>query len=165
MISAPTPGLVRNPVPAAAGIPEPPAIIIGPPIRIIDRGDPNISVRPFIDPIAVGSELVFVVLELGGQITFRDILIFEGIPALVPIVKIIPIIREGHLRTQTSVTGQKPGPAGYELRASLAGRFDRAFNHGEFALSVSPDIEPEQPGFQDIKRRIGSVHLQAFLLL
>jgi hypothetical protein len=142
MISAPTPRLVRDPVPAAAGVPDPSAIIIRPPIRIMDRGDPNISIRPFIDPIAVGGELVFVVLELGRQITFRDILILERIPVLIPIVKIIPIIRERRLRTQTPVTSKNPGPTAYELRASLAGRFDGAFKNCELALPASPHIEP-----------------------
>jgi hypothetical protein len=94
MISAPTPGLVGDPVPAAAGIPDPFAIIVRPPIRIIDRWNPDISVGSLIDPIAVGSELVFVVLELGRQIVFRDILILEGIPVRIPAVKIVSIVRE-----------------------------------------------------------------------
>jgi hypothetical protein len=94
MVSAPAPRLIRNPVPAAAGVPGPPSIIIRPPIRIIDRGDPDISIRPFIDPIAVGGEFIFVVLELGRQIAFRNILILERIPVFIPVVKVIAMRRK-----------------------------------------------------------------------
>jgi hypothetical protein len=94
VVSAPTPGLIGNPVPATAGVPDPPSIVIRPPIRIIDRGNPDISIRPFIGPVAIRGELVFVVLKLGGQIALRDILILERIPVFIPVVKVIAIIRK-----------------------------------------------------------------------
>lgn len=68
MVNTPAPGLIRNPGPADDRIPEPSSVIIGPPIRIIRGGHPDVPVRPFVDPIPIGGELIFVVIELGGQI-------------------------------------------------------------------------------------------------
>jgi hypothetical protein len=91
VVSAPAPGLIRKPGPAARRIPQPSSIIIGPPILIIHAGDPDVAVRPFIGPIAVGGELIFIIGQLRGQVAFGDILILQRIPVFVPIVKIIAI--------------------------------------------------------------------------
>jgi hypothetical protein len=91
--SHPTPGLISDPVPAAVVVPDPPSVIVGPPILIINDRNPDISVRPFINPVAVIGELGFIVLKLRRQIAFRDILILQRIAVLVPVVKIILIIR------------------------------------------------------------------------
>jgi hypothetical protein len=166
MINTPAPGLIRNPGPADDGIPDPSSVIIGPPIRIIIHGGhPNVPVRPLVGPVAIGGELIFVVLELGGQIALRDILILQRIPAFIPIVKIIPTVRERGLRTQMPVRGQEPRPAAYKFRAFLACCFHRTFKDCKLAPGLSHYIKPVKPFLQDIKRCIRSVHLKVFLFL
>lgn len=93
MIDTPAPGLGRNPGPAAERIPDPAAIIIGPPIGVIDSRNPDIAVWPFVNPGAVGSEFILIVLELGGQIALGHVLAVERIALAIPVVKIITAIR------------------------------------------------------------------------
>jgi hypothetical protein len=94
VVSTPAPGLIRNPAPAARRIPQPSSVIIGPPILVIHAGDPDVAVRPFIGPIAVGGELIFIVGQLRGQVALGDILILQRIPVFIPVVKIIAIVGE-----------------------------------------------------------------------
>lgn len=50
VIDAPAPGLVGNPGPAADRIPGPPPVIVGPPIGVGSRRDPNVSVGLLVEP-------------------------------------------------------------------------------------------------------------------
>jgi len=90
MVGAPAPGLVRYPGPAADRIPGPAAVVVGAPIICICTGNPDIAVGLFIDPAAVLSELVFVILEVRGKIALRNILAVEGVPVGAPVIEFIP---------------------------------------------------------------------------
>ena len=103
VVSAPAPGLIGNPVPAAVRVPEPPAVMVQPPVIVIDAGNPDISERPLVSPGAVGSQLVFVVVELRRKVALRQILIVERVPVIVPAVKVIAAISPRPLRAQMPV--------------------------------------------------------------
>ena len=103
MISAPAPGLIGNPVPAAIRIPEPAPVMVRPPVIVIDMGNPDISERPLVGPVAVGSQLVFVVVELRRKVPFRHILIVQRVPVIVPAVEVIAAVRNRPLRAQMPV--------------------------------------------------------------
>lgn len=89
----------------------------------------------------------------------------QRIPVLIPIVKIIPAVRERGLRTQMSVRGQEPRPAAHESRPILARCFYRTLEDRELALAASSHIKPVKPFLQDIERRIRGVHLKVLLFL
>lgn len=68
MGGTPAPGFVGNPGPTAERIPGPAAVVVGAPIIYINIGNPDIAVRPLVNPTAVISEFVFVILEVRGEI-------------------------------------------------------------------------------------------------
>jgi hypothetical protein len=94
VISTPAPGLRGNPGPPADRIPEPAAVVIRPPVGMVNMGNPDIAIRPFIGPVSVLGQLVFIRIKLRGQILLGSILNIDGIPVVVPIVKIIPAISQ-----------------------------------------------------------------------
>jgi hypothetical protein len=129
----------------------------------MDVGHPDIAIRPLVRPIAVVRQLALIVIELGGQIALGDVLAQDGVPVLVPVVEIIPSVREVRLRPELTVRGQEPLPAGDELRAAFSGRFHRAFKDGEFTLSVAPGVETVEAFLQDIERGVRSMDFKGLL--
>jgi hypothetical protein len=63
------------------------------------------------------------------------------------------------------VGGQEPGPAAYQFRTFLAGRFHRTFQDCELTAAVSSQVKPVETFLQNIERCIRSMDLKAFLLL
>jgi hypothetical protein len=151
MVCAPAPGLIRNPVPAATRIPEPAAVMIRPPIIVIDVRHPDISERPLISPVAVGSQLVFIVIELRRKIPFGDVLIVQRIPVFIPTIKVIAAVGNHSLGSQMPVGGNQIFPARDELGSCFAGGFRRPLQDRQFGLPVFSDVEPEEALFQDIE--------------
>jgi hypothetical protein len=99
VVNGPAPRLGGDPGPAAQRIPVPVPIVIRSPIHIgVDIGHPDMAVRPLVGPITVVGQLAFIVVELGGQISFGDVAGLDGVPVFVPNVKIIPSLGEARLR-------------------------------------------------------------------
>ncbi len=89
MVNTPSPGFVGHPGPAANRIPNPATVIIGTPIRINDIRYPDIAIRPFINPVAVGFKLSFILIKLSREVATRGILPEQGIPVPIPGIKVI----------------------------------------------------------------------------
>ena len=164
VIGAPAPRLIGDPAPAASGIPEPAAVIIGPPVVIVNAGDPDISIGPFIDPATVLGKLVFVVFELGGKIAFGDVLAVEGVPVGVPEVEIIPPTGQVRMGSEASPRGQKRLPAADEQGPGLAGRLHGPLEDRQFGLAVLPHVKTVESFLQRIERGVRCVQLECLLI-
>ena len=112
--------------------------------------------------MAVVGQLVFIVIELGGQIPLGDIAALDAIPVFVPAVEIVPTVGEARLRAELSVGGQEHFPAADELGTALPRRLDRAFEDRELGLAVAPGVEPVEAFFQNIERGTGSMDFKGF---
>jgi len=115
--------------------------------------------------MAVVGQLVFIVIELGGQIPLGDIAALDGIPVFVPAVEIIPAMSEARLRAELSVGGQEHLTAADELGTALPRRLDRAFEDGELGLAVAPGVEPVEALLKNIERGTGSMDFKGFFFL
>ena len=75
----PSPRIIRNPIPSDDRIPDPPAVVVRPPGIMMDSGDPDITIRPFINPVSVISQLCFILIQLRGKISSPDAPVLESI--------------------------------------------------------------------------------------
>jgi hypothetical protein len=128
-------------------------------------GHPDIAIRPLVGPIAVVRQLALIVIQLRGQIALGNVLALDAVPVLVPIVEIVPSVREVRLGPELTVGGHELLPASDELRAALAGRFYRAFEDRELGFSVASRVETVETFFQDVKRGVRSMDFKSLLFL
>jgi len=85
MCDTPSPGIVRHPGPSDKRIPAPSSVVIRPPIMIDNIRNPDISVRPLVNPTAVISQLVLVLIQLRRKIIGFRRTEMEVISLLVPL--------------------------------------------------------------------------------
>lgn len=163
MVCAPAPRFIRNPVPAAKRIPDPAAVIIGPPIRGDDIRNPDIAIRPFIGPGAVGVEFILVILELGGKIALRGILTPKSFAVFIPVGKIIAGVGESKPRTEVPIGSHQALPTADFLRPLFTGGLGRALDHLELGLAVFVDVHPVEALVKNIERGIGRVDFKHLL--
>jgi len=89
MGGAPAPGFGRDPGPSDDGIPGPPAEIVGPPIKVIDIGNPDMSVGLFIDPAAIIGQFFLIFGNAGRQVSRGASLGEEVVPGSIPLIEAI----------------------------------------------------------------------------
>jgi hypothetical protein len=87
MTDTPAPGIIGNPVPADYGVPDPTAVVIGPPGAVAYPGHPDIAERRFIYPSPIIIQLRFVFIKFGGKIGAPYAAPVERIPGSVPVDK------------------------------------------------------------------------------
>jgi hypothetical protein len=66
MVGTPSPRVIGDPVPTNKRKPDPSSVIIWPPHIMRNTGNPNMSVRPFVNPSSMKSQLFFVFIEFCG---------------------------------------------------------------------------------------------------
>jgi hypothetical protein len=77
MGNTPSPWLIRTPCPTTNRIPDPSPMVIGSPCGMVNIGDPNIPIGPFVHPFAVVIQLGLVFIQLDRQITRPHISVVE----------------------------------------------------------------------------------------
>jgi hypothetical protein len=66
MVDAPPPRIIGDPVPTDKGIPDPSSVIVRSPRIMINTGNPDMSIRPFVNPSSIRIQFFFVFIEFGG---------------------------------------------------------------------------------------------------
>jgi hypothetical protein len=161
---APAPRLVRNPGPADDGIPDPAAVVIGPPIVIADRRNPDVAIGSFVGPAAVGRQFVLVIIVVLGKVGLWQAPGVDRVAAGVPVVEIVaPGYERAGGREEAAVGGRDLFAVPDEDRALFGGRFGRAAVNSEFGFLVVKDIDSVQTFLHQIERSVGGMDLEVFL--
>jgi hypothetical protein len=165
MVDRPAPRLGRDPGPADDGVPGPTAVVIGPPIIIRrDVGDPDVAIRPFVDPLAVLVKLLFVIAHVGREVLPLAPFGQLDVAAAVPIVERVAAGKVIFRIAEKPAVGGGHGLLCLEEHGALLGRrFQTSFTDEDLGLPFGLDLEPVQAFLEDVERRIGGVDLDALI--
>jgi len=160
---APSPGFRRDPGPSEDRIPDPPSVIIRPPVLLNGPGNPDIAVRPLVDPAAGVVQFLLIFRDVRGQIGRNGFPAEEIIPGGVPAVECVEVggvIRPGQF--QFAVRSEEPFPGADDDGIILSRGFSRPLEDLECGLRSGAGIDPVEAFLEDIKGGVRRVDPDPF---